>query len=361
MVGSDVLVTALTKSDFWTSLTAGTPERTTVVGPLVVNAGPGARPPECTVNTGHRTVNVSYVCTANPTTASLAGVTEAPAGTTGCNEAAVEAAIATFKPWGGLVSILTHCPGVWILDLATLRTALNADNAEDPNRRAYLMSPRSKDKRSNLIRSVRALDRPGVPDGNNKTVYHEGWVTAIAGLMAEEGVTRCVFTNCHKGTLTHHCMMAHAPCSSEQFAVNEVAYYNGAVCGTLAGPEKSLGLFWQARLLAYNVVVSSLGNEESTEGVAVPLSAQQHMDVLGGVSIDPSALSVAASLQGFGVVTTVTGAQPRAPTIERSLRNFAAGTSTASMVDKTLRGHPRPGTTDRWPRRPQRCTTPCSC
>ena len=60
-------------------------------------------------------------------------------------------------------------------------------------------------------------------------------------------------------TLTHHCMMAHAPCSSEQFAVNEVAYYNGAVCGTLAGPEKSLGLFWQARLLAYNVVVSSLG------------------------------------------------------------------------------------------------------
>ena len=114
-------------------------------------------------------------------------------------------------------------------------------------------------------------------------------------------------------TLTHHCMMAHAPCSSEQFAVNEVAYYNGAVCGTLAGPEKSLGLFWQARLLAYNVVVSSLGNEESAEGVAVPLSAQQHMDVLGGVSIDPSALSVAASLQGFGVVTTVTGAQPRAP------------------------------------------------
>ena len=90
MVGSDVLVTALTKSDFWTSLTAGTPERTTVVGPLVVIAGPGARPPECTVNTGHRTVNVSYVCTANPTTASLAGVTEAPAGTTGCNEAAVD-------------------------------------------------------------------------------------------------------------------------------------------------------------------------------------------------------------------------------------------------------------------------------
>ena len=70
--------------------------------------------------------------------------------------------------------------------------------------------------------------------------------------------------------------MAHAPCSSEQFAVNEVAYYNGAVCGTLAGPEKLLGLFWQARLLAYNVVVSSLGNEESTRGGCAVVSAAAH-------------------------------------------------------------------------------------
>ena len=183
------------------------------------------------------------------------------------------------------------------------------------------------------------MRRPVVPGDGGTFTAQDGFYLTAKNLAAEEGYSACTLLHCREGTGKMHAFLAHFPAVSERSCIGEVAYFNARVAGVLSGPEAALGLFWQGRLLAYCVSLSSIGNTQSTEALCLPMSMAEHIAIMSGTSTDPRLMMVAAAVADHGVSVSGVAAMARSDTAEKAIQNFAAGTSTASAVDKMLRGH----------------------